>query len=267
MEEFKAECARVRHAASSEAQRHERAHKRRHLRHWINLDGEFRLSGSFTPEAGAQILAAIEPYRQQVADRSSRRGRKGKAPAGAVLADALLEMARHDRTAGDEPANHGPRAMIHVRLDYQAMMRGYTEPGEICEVPGAGPISVAEANSMLGDAIVSAVVMDDTDIRNVIRMGRVIPARMEAALLERDQCCVVPGCGERHGLEKDHVVGVHEGGPTTLYNLCRLCGWHHYLKTHQGYVLKRRLGHWLWEGPYARQTTLEELRGELCALG
>jgi hypothetical protein len=83
LEEFRAECARVRHAASSEQQRHDRAHRRRHLRHWINLDGEFRLSGSFTPEAGAHILAAMEPYRQKVADRSSRRGRKGQAPAGA----------------------------------------------------------------------------------------------------------------------------------------------------------------------------------------
>ncbi len=266
LEEFKAECARVRHAASSEAQRHERAHKRRHLRHWINLDGEFRLSGSFTPEAGAQIMAAIEPYRQKVSNRLSKRGRKGQAPAGAVLADALLEMARHDRTAGDGTES-GPRAMIHVRMDYEAMMRGYTVPGEICEVPGVGPISVAEANAKLGDAIVAAVVMDKTDIRNVVRMGRVIPAKMEAALIERDQCCVVPGCGERYGLEKDHVIPVHEGGPTTLYNLGRLCGWHHYLKTHHGYILGRRLGHWLWEGPNAKQTTLEELRGELCPIG
>lgn len=163
--------ARVRHAASSEAQRQQRAHKRRHLRHWINLDGEFRLSGSFTSEAGAQIIAPIEPYRQKVADRLSKRGGKGQAPVGAVLADALLEMAGHDRTAGDHPDNPGPRAMIHVRLDYQAMMRGYTISGEICEVPGVGPISVAEANGLLGDAIVTAVVMDKTDIRNVIRMA------------------------------------------------------------------------------------------------
>ena len=141
-----------------------------------------------------------------------------------MLADALLEMARHDRTAGDAPLRPAPRAQIHVRLDYEAMMRGYTLPGEICEVPGVGPISVAEANGMLGDAIVTAVVMDKTDIRNVIRMGRVIPAKLETALIERDQCCVVPGCPERHGLEKDHVVGVHEGGPTTLYNTtCAAC--------------------------------------------
>ncbi|HEU4869104.1 MAG TPA: DUF222 domain-containing protein [Actinomycetota bacterium] len=193
LEEFRAECARVRHAASSEAQRHERAHKRRYLKHWIDLDGAFRLSGSFTPEAGARIISAIEPYRQKVSDRLSKRGRKGRAPSGAVLADALVEMAGHDRTAGDDKP--GPRAMIHVRLDYEAMMRGYTMPGEICEVPGVGPISVAEANSMLGDALVTAVVMDGTDIRNLIKVGRVIPARLEAALIERDQCCVVPGAG------------------------------------------------------------------------
>lgn len=91
--------------------------------------------------------------------------------AAKALADALLEMARHDRTAGDAPLQPAPRAQIHVRVDYEAMMRGYTLPGEICEVPGVGPISVAEANAMLGDAIVTAVVMDNTDIRNVVRMA------------------------------------------------------------------------------------------------
>ncbi|HEX2148625.1 MAG TPA: hypothetical protein VHI31_00415 [Actinomycetota bacterium] len=267
LEEFRLECARVRHAASSEEQRHQRAHRRRHLRHWIDIDGAFRLSASMTVEAGAEIWAALEPYRQKVAARSSRKGRKAKAPAGAVMADSLLEMARHHRNTGDDPLRPAPRAAVHVRLDYEALMRGYTMPGELCEVPGVGPISVRQVHGLLGDAILTAVVMDKTDIRNVIKMGRVIPARLEAALIERDQCCVVPGCGERHGLEKDHVVEVHRGGPTTLYNLCRLCGWHHYLKTHQGYVLKRRLGHWVWQGSEAKQTTLEELKGELCAFG
>ena len=110
LEEFRDECARVRHAASSEAQRHERAHRRRYLRHWIDLDGAFRLSASFTPEAGAQIISALEPYRHKVSDRLSKRGRKGRAPSGAVLADALVEMAEHDRTAGNDGS--GPRAMI-----------------------------------------------------------------------------------------------------------------------------------------------------------
>ena len=267
LEEFRLECARVRHAASSEEQRHQRAHRRRHLRHWIDIDGAFRLSASMTVEAGAEIWAALEPYRQKVAARSSRKGRKAKAPAGAVMADSLLEMARHHRNTGDDPLRPAPRAAVHVRLDYEALMRGYTMPGELCEVPGVGPISVRQVHGLLGDAILTAVVMDKTDIRNVIKMGRVIPARLEAALIERDQCCVVPGCGERHGLEKDHVVEVHRGGPTTLYNLCRLCGWHHYLKTHHGWLLKRRLGHWLWEDPGGEPPTLESLQQELCTTG
>ncbi|CAN5890192.1 HNH endonuclease signature motif containing protein [soil metagenome] len=233
LEEFRAGCARVRHAASSEAERHQRAYDRRYLRHWIDIEGNHRFSASMTPEAGAEILAALEPHRVKVAARNSRRGYKGKAPAGAVLADALLEMAEHDRSAlSSDPMRPGPRAAVHVRLDYTALMRGHTVPGEICKVPGVGPISVREVHRLLGDAVVTAVVMDKTDIRNVIKLGRVIPARLEAALIERDQYCVVPGCGEREGLENDHVVEIHRGGPTTLYNLARLCGWHHYLKTH-----------------------------------
>src|SRR5207253_1476230 len=76
------------------------------------------------------------------------------------------------------------------------------------------------------------------------------PARVRTALVERDPVCVVPGCGVESDLEIDHVRPVAEGGRSELANLCRLCRFHHYLKTHHRWRISRQGKRWLWEGPH-----------------
>ena len=129
------------------------------------------------------------------------------------------------------------------------MRRCLVEPGETCEIPGIGPIPVATARALAADAVISAVVCDGVDVKAVAHLGRSIPAHVRTALLARDPVCVVPGCHARDGLEIDHLVAFAEGGATALANLCRLCHWHHYLKTHQGHRLTGGPGHWGWEPP------------------
>ena len=72
---------------------------------------------------------------------------------------------------------------------------------------------------------------------------------MRSALEARDPICVIPGCDVRERLEIDHVVPFAEGGPSTLDNLVRACHFHHYLKTHHGWVLGGRPGAWTWDPP------------------
>jgi hypothetical protein len=50
---------------------------------------------------------------------------------------------------------------------------------------------------------------------------------------------VVPGCSVSYGLEIDHIQGFALGGPTELGNLALPCHHHHYLKTYEGWTLKR----------------------------
>ena len=139
--------------------------------------------------------------------------------------------------------------MVHVRVDAAALRRGHVEGGEVCEIPGIGPIPVAAARRLQDDAVVKAVLTEGADIKAVAHLGRTIPARLRTALQARDPTCVVPECDVRKGLEIDHIIPYAEGGPTTLANTARLCSWHHYLKSHHGYQLGGGPGSWTWEGP------------------
>ena len=141
------------------------------------------------------------------------------------------------------------RAPYHVRVDHTAFRRGHVEAGETCEIPGIGPIPVATARALAADAVISAVVADGVDVKAVAHLGRTIPAHVRTALIARDPACVVPGCHTRDGLEIDHIVAFAAGGATCLANLCRLCRWHHYLKTHHGGRLTGGPGDWGWQLP------------------
>jgi hypothetical protein len=94
------------------------------------------------------------------------------------------------------------------------------------------------------------MITDGVDVRTVCHIGRAIPAHIRSALEDRDGKCVVPGCDVEKGLEIDHYrIGFAQDGPTELWNLARLCHWHHHLKTHCGYRLGGEPGQWEWNAP------------------
>jgi len=240
-------CRRVKAAATSDdAARHEAIRRTRSLRHWTDPDGAFRIDGRLLPEDGAEILAGLEPFRARIFGAARAAGRRE--PYAAYLADALVAMARAAPT-GSGTARSLPRASVHVRVDHTAFRRGHVEPGETCEIAGIGPIPVASARALAADAVISAIVCDGVDVKAVAHLGRSIPAHVRTALIARDLVCVVPGCHTRDGLEIDHIVAFADGGVTGLSNLCRMCRWHHSLKTHQGYRLTGGPGDWGWEPP------------------
>ncbi|MGH2809314.1 MAG: DUF222 domain-containing protein [Actinomycetota bacterium] len=247
---LKERCARVRAAADTdELERNEAIRRSRYLRHWSDSQGAFRLDGRFTPDAGARILAALEPYVQKIF--AAARKEKRLESYESFRADALESMARDSAESTEEgTARKGPPAMIHVRVDHSALVRGSTQEGEVCEIPGVGPIPVATARTLAADAFIAAILSDGADIKAVAHLGRNIPSKLRTALLARDPKCVVPGCEETRRLEIDHITPVAKGGETRLDNLARLCVWHHYLKTHQGYRLSGIPGKWEWVHPF-----------------
>jgi hypothetical protein len=140
----------------------------------------------------------------------------------------------------------------------------------MCELEGIGPISIATATDLLGDSVAKLLVTSANDVHSVFNLGRYIPAKVYSALLERDPCCVVPGCSSTRNLETDHrEIPFIKGGPVNLANCCRVCRYHHQLKTHRGYALEGEPGAWVWVHPdgtrqtgRARESEPEEAAGE-----
>ena len=243
------QASRVRAAAMSEDEKAKRAHKSRELRHWTDVEGVFRLAARMTPESGAVVMACLQPFFQEITRKAAKD--KVKERAAAHMADALVEMAERSRCTPPDAVRLGPGAVVNLRLDYAAIERGYLERGEICEVPGIGPIPLKAAKAFLGDSYRVGILIEGEDIKSVKGLGHSIPDRLRRAVYERDDFrCVVPGCSTDYcGHDIDHVKPVEKGGETKLYNLALLCRWHHSLKTHHGHRLQHYRHRWIWLGP------------------
>jgi hypothetical protein len=163
-------------------------------------------------------------------------------------ADALVDLARTS-SGGGHGGSTGPEAMVHVRVDYDALVRGTTVEGEQCEIPGVGPIPVSVARRMAADSVLKVIVTKGVEIAAVAHAGRNIRAHQRTALEARDPMCIVPGCGMRRDLQIDHTGPYVETRYTGVDALARLCRWHHYLKSHCGHTYRGGPGAWEWVPP------------------
>ena len=242
-------------AGLDDAERFEAVHRTRYLRHWREADGAFRLSCRMTEDTGLRILEAVNSgvegvWREALTQHHAGGGTE------AYRLDALERLVvRGDRCMwdhGDEDRSAGPRRgrVVHLRVDAVALRRGSLEDGDVCEVPGVGPISLAAARALLPDSVIKLVITDGVDVQHVTNTGRHVPAALATALVERDPVCVVPGCDVAVNLEVDHYqVDWSQDGATELWNLARLCHFHHGLKTYRGYSLVGGPGDWEFIGP------------------
>ena len=237
------EASRVIAAATDEVERHKRIHKNRYIKTWTDQDGAFNLKAQMTVANGALVMAALKPFQDEIFKTARKSGAHERPEAYA--ADALMALCekvttKHSRESGAKTSR--PNAVMNIRVDIDALKRGHTEHGEICEIAGVGPIPVATATAYLGEAFLKLLILDGTDIRTIAHMGRAIPAKLLTGLEERDRVCQVPTCDMTMGLEIDHIVPFAEGGAASLENLVRLCKRHHLQKTHDGYRLIKRVG-------------------------
>ena len=250
--------SRVVAAATDEAERHRQVHKSRYFKSWIDLDGSFNVRGRMTAANGALVMGALKPIQDEIFKAARKSGEHERPEAYA--ADALMVLCEKATTSdsgagASKTKSTRPNAVINIRIDIDALKRGHTEHGEVCEIAGVGPIPVATATEYLGEAFLKLLVMDGIDIKTVAHMGRAIPAPLRTAVEERDRVCQVPTCDMTFGLEIDHIKPFAEGGPASLENLVRLCKRHHLQKTHDGYRLEKievATGtdrRWAWRSP------------------
>ena len=253
-----------------EIARYERIRRSRYLRTWADQDGAGRLDARLTPDALAVVKGAIEDLLPRVEEDARRDGRTE--PRQALAADALVAMAKrtvpgtspdgatvaggtHETEenrsprAGDNPQGHH-KVMLRIRVDLQALLRGHAEKGEICHIPGVGPVPVALAREVLGEALLQVVIEHGSDVTTCVTESRHIASAVRIALEERDPTCRAPGCNATEDLEFHHFrTDFADGGPTSMDNLARICPHHHRLVTNKGWRLSGGPGSWRFDPP------------------
>ncbi len=296
--QVKDDCLRVKAQGrtAEEAARHDEAlHKARRCRTYVDRDGAFHLEALLHPVVGAKLLSVLDKKTDRIFQKARAQGRSESTDA--YRADALVALltgATNSRTTGSagtagtaspagpaspagttgaadradgsdsDESDHAPsrsEAQVNLRVDLAALRRGSVQNGEVCEIPGVGPVSLATAKEMMGDALLRIIITDGVDVTTICHPGRTMPAALRTAVFERDQCCVVPGCDSRLGLETDHwEIDFSDDGPLSLHNAARLCKHHHQLKTYNGFKLEGGPGTWRWVAPNEPKITPRQKR-------
>jgi hypothetical protein len=124
-----------------------------------------------------------------------------------------------------------------VLVSHEVVKRGWTDvrDGEVCKIPGVGPVSPQVAKEIAKDAFLSGVFFDGKDLRQFARWTRNIPIEVAIALElgeppEFDGVCCVE-CGNRFKTEFDHVTPRCARGPSSKPNLKPRCWRCHRAKT------------------------------------
>jgi hypothetical protein len=195
-----------------------RQHRARRGGHRINDLGLVHVEADLEPHIGAPIVDRLEAEANKLAAAAGK-----QEPFTAYLADAFATL------FGQPASGKGGKAEVVVVVSHQVAQRGWTsvEPGELCHIPGIGPIDPQIARDLAKDAYLTGVVCDGKDLRQMRRWTRHIPTEIKLALnlgsppdFDGRRCV---DCGNRFRIEHDHDHPHADGGPTSLANLPDRC--------------------------------------------
>ncbi|HEY7874867.1 MAG TPA: HNH endonuclease [Actinomycetota bacterium] len=186
------------------------------------------------PHVGAPIVARAETEAQRLARTAKGGGSRGDGatePFERHLADAYAAL-----LAGSGKAR-ARRPELVVVVSHEVAKRGWSDvrDGEVCKIPGIGPVSPEVAAEIAEDAFLTGVIYDGKDLRQIKRWSRSIPVEVAIALELGDPpgfdgiACV--DCGNRFRTEIDHVRPRSAGGATAHRNLKPRCWSCHRAKT------------------------------------
>ncbi|MDQ3984913.1 MAG: HNH endonuclease [Actinomycetota bacterium] len=201
-----------------------------------------RFAHSHSDELGmVHIDLALEPHvgtpivnrAEAEADRLNKKARtKGEAePFERHLADAYAAL------LSGSGRGRSRRPELVVLVSHEVARRGWTEvkKGEVCKIPGVGPVSPQVAKEIAQDAFLSGLFYDGKDLRHLRRWTRNTPVEVRLALElgeppEFDGIKCVD-CGNRFRTENDHVQPHCVLGPASTDNLKPRCWRCHREKT------------------------------------
>jgi hypothetical protein len=191
--------------------------------------GMVHIHVALEPHVGTPIVARAEVEAARLARKA--KGEQRLEPFERHLADAYSALLSGTGTGRTR------RPELVVLVSHEIAKRGWTDvkEGEVCKIPGIGPVSPAIARQIASDAFLTGVFYDGKDLRNVRRWTRSTPVEVSLALELGDP----PGfdgvrcvdCGNRFQIEKDHVQPHNAWGPASIDNLEPRCWSCHKAKT------------------------------------
>ena len=122
-------------------------------------------------------------------------------------------------------------------MSHEVAKRGWKDvkPGEMCKIPGVGPVAPETVKEIAKDAFLNGVFYDGKDLRNFNRFGRHHAVEVKVALelgeppdFDGPKCI---DCGNRFRTEFDHIEPRACRGPTSHPNLKPRCWPCHQAKT------------------------------------
>ena len=122
----------------------------------------------------------------------------------------------------------GQRPHLNVHVDLDALEHRL---GGLHETENGLVLGDDALGTLLCDCSVSRIVFGrGSEILEVGRKTRVIPAALRRAVIARDRHCTWPGCTRSpRWCDVHHRVSWADEGETEIDNLCLLCRYHHTL--------------------------------------
>jgi len=148
------------------------------------------------------------------------------------LADAYAAL-----LSGSSTSVRPTRPELVILVSHGVAKRGWTDvqEGELCTIPGVGPVAPEVAKEIAQDAFLTGVFYDGKDLRHIKRWSRNIPVEVRIALelgeppdFDGVKCI---DCGSRYRSERDHLEPHVAKGPSSLVNIWWRCPPCHEVKT------------------------------------
>ena len=203
----------------------------RRARNYSDELGMVNILLTFEPQIGTPIVARAEAQAGRFAREARARGEQE--PFERYLADAYGEML----ASPDSAKGRARRPELVILVSHEVTQRGWTDvrEGEVCKIPGVGPLAPQTARDIAQDAFINGVIYDGKDLREFKRWTKHIPVEVQIALElgappEFDGVACVD-CGNRFKTEFDHIEPRAALGPTSNANLDPRCWPCHQTKT------------------------------------
>ena len=278
MPELNHEVAKVKAVHTDPEERRQEIQRERGIRRHTDLDGAFQAHLYGHPEHGVLLWRMIDPVRRRL-NQMRRQAGLPIETFDQLDYDAVVELSniltggegelclrdlwdlgllpQLDATAlagrtppptePDPPAAPNVRSKklagspirIMVRVDLPTLLRGFPLAGEMCEIPGYGPVPVSVVRELLAtqNPVLIGILTNGEQLLGVYRHSRRPNAHQRSALDFLHPTCAVAGCSASNGLQYDHRIDWAKTKITEYERLDRLCVHHHRLKTTKHWAL------------------------------